>query len=444
VIASVLAVFSAAIVYANQARLRSDIDRELRDRAMRAPPEGPAGTPSAVVRFADVRRPRRFDLAGNRLGPTQGPPFDPQALQRAFRGESGYSNGVYEGEAVRIFTMPSKDRGVVNGAIQAARETRDLAEIWSAQLVTLLLFLPGALVVTAVGAFFLTGRAMRPIAQMKSAAGSITERDLSRRLEIRGSDEFAELGQTFNEMISRLGSAFANLQTAYAELEQAHEAQRRFNADASHELRTPLTRMRLATSSALADGTSEDDLRRALVVADQAAESMARLVNEMLDLARADVGQLRVERQALDLRVVASEALEQFASAAVPIDPDFQDSPVPVSGDRDRLSRVLTNLLQNAIQHTPASGNVTVGVRRDGDWAVLCVRDTGEGVPPEHLPHLGERFYRVDDARHASVGSNGLGLAICRAIAVAHGGTITFAGKPGNGFTAELRIPASS
>lgn len=465
VIAGVLAGFSIAIVLANQARLRFDIDRELHDRAVHAPPEGPSPMPPArkrlepvlgaggiptrfndpaAVRFADVRRPRRFDLAGNRLGPLQGPPFDPKAVQRALKGESGYSNGVYEGESIRIYTMPTKERGVLTGAIQAARETRDLDQTWSAQLLTLLVFLPGALGAAALGAFFLTGRAIRPIAQMKSAASAITERDLSRRLEIRGTDEFAQLGQTFNEMVARLESAFGDMQRAYLELEQAHEAQRRFNADASHELRTPLTRLRLATSSALAEGASEEERRRALAVADQAATSMAGLVNEMLDLARAEAGQMRIKEERLDLRVVVSETLEQFGSSGIRIETEFQDAPVSIEGDRDHLSRVVSNLVRNAIQHTPAHGAVTVSVCADGRWALLRVRDTGEGVELQHLPHLGERFYRVDSARHGSSGGNGLGLAICSAIVEAHGGTVAFDSKPGDGFTAEVRLPPSS
>jgi signal transduction histidine kinase len=378
------------------------------------------------------------------LGPVQGPPFDPQAVQRALRGESGYTNGNYEGQAIRIYTMPSTWNGAVDGAIQVARETRDLDQVWSNQLTTLLLFLPGALIAAAFGAFFLTGRAMRPISHMKDAANAITERDLSRRLDVMGSDEFAELGRTFNEMIERLQSAFESQRAAYAELEQAHETQRRFNADASHELRTPLTRLRLATSSALGEGASEEDRRKALAVADQAAQSMARLVQEMLVLARADAGQFRIERERLDLRVVVSEALEQFGSGAARIKTEFEDTPVSVQGDRDHLSRVLCNLVDNAIRHTQSDGGVTVSVRKEGNWAELRVADTGEGVSAEHLPHLGERFYRADASRNAEQGGNGLGLAICRAVAQAHEGSIAFESKPGNGFVAIVRIPAES
>jgi len=242
VIAIVLVAFSAGIVYANQVRLAANIDRELADRAMHGPlpppRPGPAGgappgvlddpnQPSAArqgqpgegdlplrfndpaaIRFADVRRPRRFDSQGEPVGQMQDPPFDADSLRRSLKGESVYSDGEFDGEPIRIFSTPIP-RGPNQGdVVQVASQTRELARMWSAQLLTLAFFLPGAILCAAVGAFFLTNRATQPIAKLKQAAEAINEQDLSRRLTIVGRDEFAELGITFNAMVERLEHSF--------------------------------------------------------------------------------------------------------------------------------------------------------------------------------------------------------------------------------------------
>ncbi len=483
VIAIVLVAFSTGIVYANQARLASDIDRELADRAIHVPPQGgprgfagasgqampgqmPPGNPPdgsgpsepgvgvresgpmpprfsdpAAIRFADVRRPRLFDESGRPLGFMRDPAFDEASLRRAIGGESVYSNGEFDGEPIRIYSTLLRQGPNAGQAVQVARQVGDLNRIWSAQLWTLLLFIPGAILFAAAGASFLTNRAIRPISQMKEAASAISGQDLSRRLAIEGKDEFAELGQTFNAMVERLEQSFAALQTAYASLEDAHETQKRFTADASHELRTPLTRLRLATSSALAPGATEEDRNRALETADQAAESMARLVQEMLVLARADSGQLTMHRERIDLRVVATDVLQTFLSSGSSLIADLQDSPVTIDGDPEHLRRVLTNLIDNAIRHTPAGGVIKVTVCADEESAWLKVADSGEGIAPAHLPHLTERFYRVEAARSRTDGGVGLGLAICKTIAEAHQGEVTITSELGHGTTVAIRLP---
>lgn len=477
VIAVVLFAFSAGIVYSNQARLAADIDRELADR-VRNPPPGPFGGPRgpgpfrgprgggqggdgppddgpdnqavpprfndpAAIRFADVRRPRRFDEQGKPLGQMQDEPFDAKALQAAMRTGPVYTNGVYDGEPIRIYTAPIRQGPNQGQFIQVARETRDLDRIWSAQLWTLALFLPGAILGAAAGAFFLTSRAIKPIAKMREAAAAISERDLSKRLAVDGQDEFAELGVTFNAMVDRLEESFSNLKTAYASLEEAHETQKRFTADASHELRTPLTRIRLATSAALAETATAEDRQKALQIADSAAESIGRLVQEMLVLARADAGQLTMHKERIDLRLVATDVMETFAPTGIELVADIQDSPVMVQGDAEHLRRVLANLVENALRHTHA-GVVKVTVQGVKGAALLQVSDTGEGIAPEHLPHLTERFYRADPSRARADGGVGLGLAICKTIVEAHQGELKIESEVGKGTTVSIRLPADS
>jgi len=465
VIAVVLLAFSAGIVYTNQARLAADIDHELADRALHSPPqipprppgEGPdGGVPDgieglpprfqdpATIRFADVRRPRTFDAQGRPDGPMQDLPFDAAALQLALRGRSVYSDGEFDGSPIRIFTT-RLERGPNQGdVVQVARDVSDLNQIWSAQIWTLLLFLPGAILGAAAGAFFLTNRATKPIAQMKQAASAIGEQDLSQRLAIQGQDEFAELGETFNGMLGRLEDSFSKLKSAYSSLEEAHETQKRFTADASHELRTPLTRLRLAMNSALSEGSTVEERTKSLRVADQAAESMGRLIQEMLVLARADAGQLAIRREAIDLRALAADVVDGFSPSGIEFTTTLADSPVMIEGDPDHLQRVLTNLIENAIRYTSPGGFVRVSVCSGEGFASIKVADSGEGIAREHLPHIAERFYRADASRTRDGGGVGLGLAITKAIAEAHGGEMSIESELGKGTTVTIRLPLRS
>lgn len=434
VLAVTLIAFSVAVAFANQARMRGEIDRELQDRALHAPPRPPDG-PGPDRRFGrfDLRRPRQFGLDGNPMRPPFDPPFDLRSVRLALTGRALFADGEFDGTPIRIFTSPSRGPdGQIRGAVQVARETAQVDQIWASQLVTLAILLPGALVLAALGAFFLTGRAMKPIARMEATAGAITSSDLSRRLNVEGDDEFAQLGATFDAMIGRLEGAFTEISTAYRDLEAAHETQKRFTADASHELRTPLTRLRLATSAALRPEATEEERAAALRTADDAAQSMTKLVQEMLVLARADAGQLAIRREPLDLRVVVSEALERLPATGAPIETHFDEAPVRVVGDPDQIARVVLNLVDNARRHTPDSGRIDVSVSAPG---VLTVADHGEGIAAEHLARLGERFYRVDSARSREDGGSGLGLAICRTILAAHGGTLEIQSELGVGTT---------
>jgi signal transduction histidine kinase len=229
-----------------------------------------------------------------------------------------------------------------------------------------------------------------------------------------------------------------------ARLEAAFEQQRRFTADASHELRTPLTRIKVTTSMALTGEQSPDEYQTALRIADQAADVMDRLIQQLLLLARADAGQLPIERSRLDLGCVLQEAVAavpRVGSASLTL--DLPPDPIEIRGDADHLCRVFVNLLENALRHTPAEGQITLWARLVGHAAVARVMDTGEGISPEHLPHLGERFYRVDAARARRTGGCGLGLAISRTIVQAHGGCVSIASEVGRGTVVTVSLPRS-
>jgi heavy metal sensor kinase len=385
---------------------------------------------------ASFQFPRLFDAEGKPWSPRPyfdpDPAWDPGPVTEALAGRQQHSTTSVEIEGnrvrVRVFTAPRYEDGRIVGAVQVARDLWYLDRLWRGQVGTLLALLPVSLLVAGIGGLFLTNRALRPVQDVTHAAAQIGAEDLSRRLKVTGRDELAELASTFNGMIARLQAAF--------------EQQRRFTADASHELRTPLARIKVTTSMALAGEQPPEEYKTALRIADQAANVMDRLIQQLLLLARADAGQLQIQRSRLDLRDVLQEAVTAVNhKETVPVALDLPAEPIEINGDADHLGRVFVNLLDNALRHTPAEGQIVVRARVVGDHVEARVTDTGEGIAPEHLPHLGERFYRVDAARARKSGGTGLGLAISRSIVQAHGGHLTIESEVGQGTVVTVSLP---
>ncbi|MCX6066588.1 MAG: ATP-binding protein [Chloroflexi bacterium] len=304
-------------------------------------------------------------------------------------------------------------------------------------LVTLLL---GSLLTIAIalgGGLWLADRAMRPVHAITQAARTISETDLNRRLNMKGKDELAELSNTFDEMLARLQTAF--------------ERQRQFVADASHELRTPLTIVNLESSRALASKRTAPEYQRALGVIRSENEFMAHLVNDLLTLARMDSGQAAMEKTPLDLSDIALEAVERLAPLAERRNVRLETGDLPevtILGDRRYLLQMMSNLVENGIKYTGGTERrvyVETGLQADSAW--VRVSDTGPGIPPEHLPLLFERFYRVDKARARgdddAQGGNGLGLSIVNWIVQAHNGEVRVESTPEAGTTFEVRFKAA-
>ena len=327
----------------------------------------------------------------------------------------------------------------------------DPTHLLSALVPGLLIAGPLTLLLAALGGYWLATRALRPVRLITRAAEEIEETDLSRRLHLKSRDELGALAATFDRMLARLEAAFAR--------------QRQFTGDASHELRTPLSIVAAEAERALAAQRSPDEYRRALEVIQSENAYMARLVEHLLTLARADAGQLRARDEPLDLSDVALEVVERLAPLARERGVVLSTGALPelrVRGDRAALSLALGNLVENAIKYSghaerPGGGRVCVetgAADRDHGRLVAWARveDDGPGIAAEHLPHLFERFYRADAARACddsnSAGSDGalegsgLGLAIAHEIAIAHGGTIGVRSVVGCGAVFTLELPA--
>jgi two-component system OmpR family sensor kinase len=273
-----------------------------------------------------------------------------------------------------------------------------------------------------------------PLSRLAEAARAIGARDLTRRVEVEGSDEVKEVAQAFNDMA--------------ATLEGAETLRRNLLADVAHELRTPLSVLQGNLRAILDDVYPLDKAEVARLY--EETRLLSRLVNDLHELAQAEAGQLRLNRQTTNLADLIQSTAAAFSPAAeakgvilstqIPPDMPF------VLADPARLTQVLHNLLANALRHTPSGGTISLragcelGKEREV-W--LAVRDSGEGISSEDLPHVFDRFYRADPARSRATGGAGLGLAIVRAIVEAHGGRVsaTSDGVPGHGSTFTVQLP---
>ena len=252
-------------------------------------------------------------------------------------------------------------------------------------------------------------------------------------------------------VLTLLGAAVGGIilsRRALAPARLAFERQQAFIGDAGHELRTPLTLMR-ADAEVLLRGRDRLDPDDAALLEDIVAEAshMSALATSMLTLARLDAGAQQMERDVVDLSAVAADVVQRAEALAAEKQVTLAlEAPekLLVLGDRGQLDQAALILLDNAIKYNQLGGSVTLRAYRSGPRACLEVRDTGIGIPAEHLGRLGERFYRVDKARSREAGGAGLGLAIARRIAAAHDSTLTFASTPGEGTTATLALPIAT
>lgn len=288
----------------------------------------------------------------------------------------------------------------------------------------------GVLAVGLIGGWWLSGRAIKPIARMSASAAAISAENISQRIDLgETEDELSELAGVLNQTFDRLQAAF--------------EQQKRFTADASHELRTPLAVILTQAEFATSRPRSVEEYRGAFEACERAGRRMKSLIDSLLMLARFDSGQLAVNLREMDLAMVAEDSVELLKPLADErgISIKTELSATRLQGDRERLSQVLVNLLSNAIRYNHDNGQVEVRVEAQNGCAILQVSDTGIGIPDGDLPHIFDRFYRVDQSRTRADGGSGLGLAICHSIVEAHHGTITARSELQSGTRIEVRLP---
>src|SRR5262249_11117859 len=359
-------------------------------------------------------------------------PLSPNAMHRAAEGLQTFETleglGPYP---VRVLTQPVREAGRVTSLIQVGMSLESVAVTRRRFLLVMATVLPLALLCASGGGWILAQRALRPVDRMTEAARRISAEHLDERLDTTGSDdELDRLAATLNDMLGRLAAAFRQV--------------RQFSADASHELQTPLTILKGELEVALRAPRSPDEYQRVLASALQESEHIARLVEGLLLLSRADAGVLRMDRQPVDLAELVAEVGEyaRVLAEAHGIAMELKSvGLITILGDREHLRRLLLNLVDNAIKYTPVGGRVTLTRQPDGEWAALCVADTGIGLAAEELERIFQRFYRAPEAVSQGKEGSGLGLCIARSIAEAHGGRIRVESSPGHGSAFTVFLP---
>jgi heavy metal sensor kinase len=358
-------------------------------------------------------------------------PLSAAARARAAQGESTLETVAGpRAEPLRVFTMPIVREGRVVDIVQVGMSLRSAEALLDRYLHTLIVLIPLGVGLAALGGAVIARAALRPVDEMTRTARRITAEDLSRRVERPGTgDEMERLAETLNGMLARIDAAFTQT--------------RRFAADAAHELRTPLAALRGGIEVALRAERTPMEYRRVLVSSLEEVERLVRLAEDLLLLSRSSAGP-DVIRQPVDLEPLlmdvfdAGARLGQAAGVSVRID---AMASAPVRGDGPALRRALLNLVENAIKYTPPGGKVELGLATQDGTAAVTVADTGIGIAPGDADRIFEPFVRLDAARARDTGGAGLGLAIARSIAVAHGGTLSAESRPGAGSRFVLRLP---
>jgi two-component system, OmpR family, sensor histidine kinase BaeS len=303
--------------------------------------------------------------------------------------------------------------------------------IWIAAIISL--------AVALLLGIFLTRQIIRPLRDLDTGAKYVAEGDLAYRVNVRSRDEIGSLAESFNEMAMKL--------------DNSEQSRRRLVSDVAHELRTPLTIIQ-GTVDGIEDGVFSADKEHLDSIKEQ-TNLLDHLVNDLRDLSLAESGQLRLDLQPVDMVQLIQRKLAQFGVSAHQKNIRLeQKSPVnlpEIQVDPRRIEQVIGNLLSNAIRHTPAGGRITVQSRVGPDSShagkeslIISVADTGEGIAPEHLPNLFERFYRVESSRSRREGGAGLGLAIVKQMVQAHGGQVWVESQPGYGSTFYISLPYST
>ncbi len=299
-----------------------------------------------------------------------------------------------------------------------------------------------ALVASTVVGYFLSRRLVRRLEQLGGAAESMRGGDLSTRIPVEGSDEVSQLQQSFNSMASHLEGTLSDLSAERDRVTGLLDAQKQLVAGVSHELRTPVATVRGYLDSALhRDGALPPDLRADLDTAEREATRLEGLIDDLFTLSRAQVGRLELRLEPTDVAALVRQQVDAQAPLAwrqreVQVLAETSSDAPMAYADAQRVTQMVSNLLSNAVRHTPPGGIIVAAVHGDSDTVSIDVRDTGEGIPAEALPRVFERFYRGSD------GGSGLGLSLVKELAESMRGSVSVSSTVGEGSTFSVRLPA--
>jgi signal transduction histidine kinase len=352
-------------------------------------------------------------------------------VKRALQGQ--YASQIDTASAAPAISvaMPVLVEGHPIGVAYLSQSLRDVLTVLNDLRMRLLLSTLIALALSAFVSWWLSRRITRPVQQLTTAAEAVAGGRFDQSVQVHSGDELGRLGQTFNDMTSRL--------------QAARQMQVDFVADVSHELRTPLTSIKGTIETLRAGAVNDLEVRdRFLETVEIETDRLIRLVNELLVLSRADSAALNLSRKPIDIgqlvQALADRLAEQARALNLAIRVEIEPEVPQAWADADRIEQVLRNLIDNALKYSRTQGTITLRVSTAEDDEVLVeVQDEGIGIPAADLPRLGRRFYRADKAR--ARGGHGLGLAIAQSLIQAHGGKLWLESEEGVGTTASFTLP---
>ncbi|MEP0804391.1 MAG: HAMP domain-containing protein [Chloroflexota bacterium] len=380
-------------------------------------------------------------IRGYRPGMGMGPRMDMMMQPYLLADPQGYvivANGRYRlgerlsDEQLEIGTLLTEDGKTIgiliplNSAFQGTPRELEFIERTNRTLFY------GALIGAVIALFlgiFLSQTITRPIRELTRATHAISEGDLSQQVTVRTNDELGELARAFNKMS--------------AELSRSVNARKQMTADIAHELRTPLSLI-LGHAEAVHDGVLPPTKENFEIIREEAAR-LEHLVEDLRTLSLADAGELSIQPQPIEpdrlLREVTSLYQYQAQKKNISLELDITPPLPALEVDPGRMTQVLTNILDNALRHTPEGGRITLSAKQTGDRVELAVQDSGPGLPKAETERIFERFYRADASRRRDDGGSGLGLAIAKSIVQAHGGQVWAESEPGKGLKIVISLP---
>jgi heavy metal sensor kinase len=441
ILAVSLAAFCCVAYFAMLYSIRETVQSELRQRSEGARdiiaqdgPEGRKALMDELREYADgLGREGRLRVADAEgvlfASPDMYQPLEPRHHFAQLRPWRAWINGKSY-----LFLRQNMEVAGTPYDVTLAVETGDFDRTLTHGSILIFATAPLFLAIAAFGGYWMSRRALDPVDQMTQAARSIGAQDLAKRLAVPPTrDELARLAETLNAMLARLESTFRKIT--------------QFTADASHELRTPVAVMRTSAEITLRKSRGEAEYREALTQILHETDRLSQLIENLLSLARADSGAASMKMERTDANALLAEACEKSRLLAdqkgVALSRNGAADPVWMQADPDSIERLFFILLDNAVKYTPSGGQVDVKLGSDNGFAVVEIRDSGIGISAEDMPHIFDRFYRADRARTREHGGAGLGLAIGKWIAEAHGGEIRAQSAPTKGSLFQVRIPLS-
>src|SRR4030043_612616 len=379
-------------------------------------------------------------------------PISLNALRNGSKGLVTYETNHSLGNTpLRIITYPVKENNQVTKMIQVASSLEDVEDALNTLLIILIVTVPSILMIASLGGQFLANKALKPVDRVTQTARMITSQNLNQRIQtLKVKDEISRLIDTFNEMISRLDQSFRQI--------------KQFTTDASHELKTPLTILKGEVEVALRKKRMAQEYEQTLKSNLEEINRMSKIVDDLLLLSRADIGEIRLKKEDINLTKILRELVAQMNILAQPKNINIETSnhheDIHIFGDVLRIRELFLNLIENGIKYTEEGGAVNITLEKDtllldhkqsslaGEkqekFVKVIVSDTGIGIAEEDQERIFDRFFRVDKARSREQGGSGLGLSICKWIVEAHHGEILIESEIEKGSSFIIKLPLYS